>query len=86
MSEVSPAAGAAFQVQGSRFNIDEIVKSARSVIPGPGSSPGQAFLTRNPELIEITGFPLQFTPDLIRGGNDKKREIRTFYETINIAL
>jgi hypothetical protein len=29
--------------------LDEIVKSARSVISG---------LTRNPELIEITGFPL----------------------------
>jgi hypothetical protein len=43
-----------FRVPGSGFRgsgvkVDEIVKSVRSVIPG---------LTRNPELIEITGFPL----------------------------
>jgi len=62
-------------------------------LDSPGSSPGQAYQkslpwtrsrARNPELIEITGFPLQFTPDSIRGGNDEKRKIRTFYETINL--
>ncbi|GEM_PF-4763358 len=42
-------------------------------------------LIRHPEIIEITGFPLQFTPDSIRGGNDEKREVRTFYETIKIT-
>jgi hypothetical protein len=45
----APPRADGFNIQGSRFKIDEIVKSARSVIPG---------LTRNPELIEITGFPL----------------------------
>jgi hypothetical protein len=51
-SEVQGSKVQRFRVQGSevpRSKVDEIVKSARSVIPG---------LTRNPELIEITGFPL----------------------------
>ncbi|MCF8052971.1 MAG: hypothetical protein K9L59_17170 [Desulfobacterales bacterium] len=50
--------GSRFEIPGSRFNVDEIVKSPRSVMPDPGSSPGQAFLIRHPEVFEITGFPL----------------------------
>ena len=34
------------------------------------------------ELFKFTGFPLEFTPYLIRGGNDKNGEVATFYETI----
>ena len=34
------------------------------------------------ELFKFTGFPLEFTPYLIRGRNDKNGEVATFYETI----
>jgi len=37
--------------------IDGLVKSPKTVMPDPGSSPGQA-LIRHPEVIEFTGFRL----------------------------
>jgi len=39
------------------IKIDELVKSPKTVMPDPGSSPGQA-LIRHPEVIEFTGFRL----------------------------
>jgi len=37
---------------------------------------------RHPEPFEITGFPLQFIPHLMRGGNDDKGAFLSIYETI----
>lgn len=37
------------------------------------------------KLFIMTGFPLQFIPNLMRGGNDKIGQINTFYETANTA-
>ena len=39
------------------MKVDAFVKSLKTVIPDPGSGPGQA-LIRYPEVIEFTGFRL----------------------------
>jgi len=37
-------------------------------------------------VVDVTGFPLQFIPHLMRGRNDEKDHFLTFYEAINIQL
>ena len=48
------------------------------------SLPRQVVSRGHPELIEITGFRLQFIPYSMRGRNDKKGQFPTFYETIKV--
>ncbi len=42
------------------------------VMPDLISLPQQEASRRHPEVSEGTGFPLEFTPYLMRGGNDEK--------------
>jgi hypothetical protein len=37
-------------------------------------------------VLENTGFPPQFIPHLMRGGNDEKIQFLTFYECVNVGL
>ena len=53
--------------------LDVLVTSPSPVIPD---------LLRGPEGFDYTGFPSQFAPDLIQGGNDEKRLILTLYDCI----
>jgi hypothetical protein len=39
------------------LSIDNLAKSPNTVMPDPGSCPGQA-LIRHPEVVEFTGFRL----------------------------
>ena len=41
-------------------------------------------LDRHPEVVEFPGFPLEFVPHSMRGGNDENECFLTFYEAVNI--
>ena len=60
---------------------DELVKSPRTVMPDPESSPGQV-LIQYPEVIGFTGFRLPDQVEYKFHRNDVLKRFSTFYELI----
>jgi len=65
------------------IKVDKFVESPKTVMPDLRSL-SRIAMRGHPELIETTGFRLQFIPYSMRGRNDKKGQFPAFYDFIKL--